>query len=332
MRVKTFLTFRVFCTCLGIFAASTTRMLAADCVQITQLDGKLRIEINGQLFTEYHYQDVPRPYFYPVLGPEELAMTRKWPMEESPGEEHDHPHHRGLWYAHGDVNGLDFWSETKNYCKIVHDGFVKIQSGNERGVIISKDKWVDHSGVVVCSDLRTLRVYNRPGAGAERVFDFEITLQAPPDKPVVFGDSKEGTMATRLAETMRLQDKDKKRGAGHIVMSTGVRDEETWGKRADWCDYYGPINGKTVGLAIFDHPDNPRHPTWWHVRDYGLFAANPFGLHDFEKKPKGAGDFEIGPGQAVTFRYRFYYHLGNEIDAHVPARYDEYIHSKPATE
>jgi len=135
-------------------------------------------------------------------------------------------------------------------------------------------------------------------------------------------------MATRLAETMRLQDKDKQRGAGHIVMSTGVKDEDTWGKRADWCDYSGPVNGKTVGLAIFDHPDNPRHPTWWHVRDYGLFAANPFGLHDFEKKPKGTGDFEIGPGQAVTFRYRFYYHLGNENDAHVAARYDEYTHSK----
>jgi hypothetical protein len=328
MRVKTFLPLRVSCFCLGFFVASAFRMCAADGVQISQLDGKLRIEINGQLFTEYHYQDVPRPYFYPVLGPEELAMTRKWPMEEPPGEQHDHPHHRGLWYAHGDVNGLDFWSETTNYCKIVHDGFVKIQSGNERGVIISKDKWVGHDGGVVCTDVRTLRVYNRPGN--ERLFDFEITLQAPPDKPLVFGDSKEGTMATRLAETMRLQTKDKQPGAGHIVMSTGVRDEETWGKRADWCDYYGPVNGKTVGLAIFDHPENPRHPTWWHVRDYGLFAANPFGLHDFEKKPKGTGDLKIGPGQAVTFRYRFYYHLGNETDAHVAARYNEYIHSKPA--
>jgi hypothetical protein len=225
---------------------------------------------------------------------------------------------------------LDFWSETKDYCKIVHDGFVKIQSGNEHGVVISKDKWVDHNGGAVCTDLRTLRVYNRPGN--ERLFDFEITLQAPPDKPLLFGDSKEGTMATRLAETMRLQDKDKRPGAGHIVMSTGVKDGDTWGKRADWCDYSGPVNGKTVGLAIFDHPDNPRHPTWWHVRDYGLFAANPFGLHDFEKKPKGTGDFEIGPGQAVTFRYRFYYHLGNEIEAHVAAQYDEYAHAKLTTE
>jgi hypothetical protein len=77
--------------------------------------------------------DVPRPYFYPVLGPDESPMTRKWPLEASKDEEHDHPHHRGLWYAHGSVNGLDFWSETTNSCKIVHDEFVKVQSGKDYG-------------------------------------------------------------------------------------------------------------------------------------------------------------------------------------------------------
>ncbi len=300
-------------------------------VQISPQDGALRVEIRGQLFTVYHFADVPRPYFYPVLGPDELPMTRHWPMEEAKGEEHDHPHHRGLWYAHGDVNGLDFWSEAANYCKIVHDQFLKVQSGREVGIIKSTDKWVNHDGAIVCTDVRTVRIYNRPAT--ERMFDFDITLQAPPDKPVVFGDTKEGSMATRLAETMRLKHKDGP-GDGHIVMSTGVRDQETWGKRADWCDYYGPVAGgpngpETLGLAIFDHPDNPRHPTTWHVRDYGLFAANPFGLHDFEKKPKGAGNFTIPAGQSVTFRYRFYYHHGDEKQAQVAERYQAYAAEKP---
>jgi hypothetical protein len=330
MRIKTPSAFRAFCLCLGALIGNPGGLRAADGVQILQLDGKLRVEINGRLFTEYHYQDVPRPYFYPVLGPDELGMTRKWPLEETTDEEHDHPHHRGLWYAHGDVNGLDFWSEGKNFCKIAHDGFVKVQSGKERGLIISKDKWLDHNGAVACTDTRTLRIYNRPGN--ERLFDFDITLTAPPDKPVVFGDSKEGTMATRLTERMRLLDKNKQPGAGHIVMSTGVRDGETWGKRADWCDYYGPVNGETVGVAIFDHPENPRHPTWWHVRDYGLFAANPFGVHEFEKKPKGTGDFTIPSGQSATFRYRFYYHRGNESEGRVAEHYEEYIHSKDVKE
>ena len=98
-----------------------------------------------------------------------------------------------------------------------------------------------------------------------------------------------------------------------------------WGKRAAWCDYYGPVAGKTVGIAIFDHPKNPRHPTWWHVRDYGLFAANPFGRHDFENLPdRSAGDLVVPPGKSVTFRYRFYLHEGDDQQANVAGRYKEY--------
>jgi hypothetical protein len=297
-----------------------------DGVQISQQDGKLRIEINGKLFTEYYYKDVPRPYFYPLLGPGELPMTRHWPMENPPGEEHDHPHHRSLWYAHSSVNGLDFWTEGKN-TKIVHEKFLDIQSGKESGTIQSADNWVAQDGTVICTDVRTLRVYNRPDD--RRLFDFDVTLSALPDKPVILGDEKDGTMAVRVAETMRVKHKDKP-GDGHIVLSSGARDGEAWGKRADWCDYYGPVDGKTVGIAIFDHPENPRHPTWWHVRDYGLFAANPFGVHDFEKKPKGTGDFTIPAGQSVTFRYRFYMHEGDEKQAGVAKEYQEYSRtSKP---
>jgi len=317
--------------CANLLNAQSNGADSASGVVISPLiDNTLRVEISGQLFTIYHYVDVPRPYFYPVLGPDELPMTRKWPMEETKDEEHDHPHHRGLWYAHGNVNGLDFWSEETNFCKIVHDKFVKVKSGKDVGIIKATDKWLDHAGNVVCTDVRTMRFYNLPSS--ERMFDFDITLQAPPDKPVVFGDTKEGTMATRLPETMRLKHK-KGPGEGHIVMSSGLRDGETWGTHGDWCDYYGPVAGgpngpETLGVAIFDHPDNPRHPTTWHVRDYGLFAANPFGLHDFEKKPKGAGDLTIAAGQSVTFRYRFYYHRDDEKQGEVAAHYEKYATEK----
>jgi hypothetical protein len=156
--------------------------------------------------------------------------------------------------------------------------------------------------------------------------DFAITLFAS-NGPLTLGDTKEGTMAVRLAETMPLRGPA---GSGHIVNSAGARDDATWGKRADWCDYYGPVEGRTVGLAIFDHPENPRHPTWWHVRDYGLFAANPFGRHDFEKLPnKTAGDLTVPAGQSVTFRYRFYLHEGNEQQANVAEKYREYVKSTP---
>ena len=102
----------------------------------------------------------------------------------------------------------------------------------------------------------------------------------------------------------------------------------TWGKQAEWCDYHGPVEGKVVGIAGFDHPANPRHPTWWHVRDYGLFAANPFGVHDFEKKPAGTGNLTIPAGKSVTFKYRFYLHEGDEKQANVAARYKDYSAGK----
>jgi len=308
----------------SFFSPGRSTPAASPAVQIFQKNDQLEVNIGGRLFTEYTYKNVARPYFYPLLGPNELPMTRRWPVEDGEGEEHDHPHHRGLWYAHSNVDGFDFWTEGK-HCQIAHEKFLKIQSGQNFGVIQSKNNWMTPEGKIVCSDVRTIRFYNRPGS--ERLFDFDITIHAPDNKAVTFGDDKDGAMAVRVAESMRVNHKTKP-GEGHIVLSTGVRDKETWGQRADWCDYYGPVQGQTVGIAIFDHPQNPRHPTWWHVRDYGLFAANPFGVHDFEKKPKGTGDFTIAAGQSATFRYRFYMHAGDEQQARVAEHYEQYAREK----
>lgn len=303
-------------------AGSASEGAKSEGVKITQLEDKLRIEINGELFTEYRFKGAPHVYFYPVIGPGGLPMTRNYPMvPDSEGEDHDHPHQRSLWYSHGAVNGVDFWSESPKAGKIAHDKFLEIKSGADAGVIKTQNQWIAPDGTVVCTDERTFRVYARPNN--ERLFDYEITLKAG-DKEVVLGDTKEGSMGVRIAETMRLSHGKNKPGKGHIVQSTGVRDDDTWGKRAAWCDYYGPVNDKIVGIAIFDHPQNPKHPTWWHVRDYGLFAVNPFGVHDFEKKPAGAGNLTIPAGQSITFRYRFYLHEGDEQQAKVAERYQEY--------
>jgi hypothetical protein len=290
-------------------------------VRITELPDRLRVEVNGQLWTEYFFKDVPRPYCYPLIGPGEVPMTRNWPMRSTPDEEHDHKHHRSFWFAHGSVNGHDFWSEEKDFGKTIHDGFTEVKSGNDAGVIKSRNRWVTAEGNTVCTDDRVLRFY-APAQASTRVIDFDITLHAS-NGEVTLGDTKEGTMALRLAETMRLKGKV---GKGHIVNSAGARDDATWGKRAEWCDYYGPVDGKTVGVAIFDHPQNPRHPTWWHVRDYGLFAANPFGQHDFEKLPDiSAGNLTIPAGQSITFRYRFYFHEGDDQQGQVAEKYKEYV-------
>jgi hypothetical protein len=315
----------------GTLPATGEELTSGKGVQITQLSDRLRVEINGQLFTEYVFKNTPRPYCYPILGPGGAAMTRNYPMKDTPGEDRDHKHHRSLWFAHGSVNGLDFWSEDNSFGKTLHESFAEIKSGQDMGVIRSRNNWVAADGKLVCMDDRTLRFYNRPAN--ERLVDFEITLHASHGE-LTFGDTKEGTMSLRLAETMRLKPSKENAGktGGHIVNSAGARDGATWGKRAAWCDYSGPVDGKTVGVAIFDHPQNPRHPTWWHVRDYGLFAANPFGQHDFEKLPdKTAGNLVIPASQSVTFRYRFYFHEGDDRQARVAERYADYTKAVPSS-
>ena len=304
-------------------------------VRITELTNRLRIEIGGKLFTEYYFKDVPRPFCYPLIGPGEVPLTRNFPMKTVAGEDQDHPHHRSLWFTHGSVNGVDFWSESPKAGKIVHDKFLLTKASGQEAVIKSRNKWIDVNGVLVCEDERTLRIHHKKDS--PRVVDFEITLFALKEKELVFGDTKEGSMAVRVAESMRAF-RGKEPNNGRIALSTGIiddgestrlareekREAATWGKRAAWCDYSGPVDGKIVGIAIFDHPKNPRHPTWWHVRDYGLFAANPFGVHDFEKKPKGEGDLVIPPGKSVTFRYRLVLHEGDEKQADLEKLYENY--------
>jgi len=292
-------------------------------VKIDDVDKKLRVEINGKLFTEYNYQDVPRPFFYPLIGPTGAPVTRNWPMKDiNPDEAKDHVHHKSLWFTHGEINGNDFWGEGgANSGKVVHDKFLKVSSGTDMGEIISTDKYVAKDGKVICTDTRTHKFYNTKDG---RIMDFEITIHASNGK-VTMGDTKEGSMAVRLTPTMRLKGKV---GQGHIVNSEGQTDGKTWGKRAAWCDYYGPVDGQVVGVAIFDHPSNPKHPTWWHVRDYGLFAANPFGVHNFENKPAGTGDITIPAGESLTFKYRFYFHKGDEKQSHVAEHYRKYAGTK----
>jgi hypothetical protein len=302
--------------------------VAGDGVILQELPGQeglLRIEIDGELFAEYVYRGASRPCLYPVLGPGGVPVTRRWPLQEGVGEDKDHPHHRSLWFSHGDVNGIDFWSESARAGKTVHAEFLEISSGRKSGTLRTRNELVAPDGTRVGTVLHTFHFYPHPVA---RLFDFNVTLVAS-DGDLKLGDTKEGTMAVRLAETMRLKPNKFNQGkpTGHIVNSQGIRDDATWGKRAAWVDYYGPVEGQILGVAIFDHPQNPRHPTWWHVRDYGLFAANPFGIHDFEKKPAGTGNMVVPSGNQLTFRYRFLIHRGNEIEGQVAQFYQEYSKS-----
>jgi hypothetical protein len=314
----------------GLFAPGFA-LAAANDVKLTRSNDRIRVEIGGKLFTEYIFQGLPRPIFYPVLAADGTELTRNYPMKKGvPGEVEDHPHHRALWFTHGNVNGIDFWAEgNPQKGKIVSESVEQSTKGGV-GTIRARNKWVGPDGTVHVTDDTTIRIR---GAGASRLLDYEVTLKAPAGKPAVFGDTKEGSMAIRLPLWMtpsHRQGKKTHEGKGTIVNAEGVKDKATWGKRSTWVDYHGPKDGKVYGVAMFDHPSNPRHPTWWHVRDYALFAANPFGKHDFEnlKNEPKAGDLTIPAGGSVTFRWRIYFHPGDEKAAKVADQYKAYAAGK----
>jgi hypothetical protein len=275
------------------------------------------VKIDGQFFTEYLVFSGAKPILWPVLGPTGKPMTRAYPLGETPDERKDHIHQRSVWFTHGDVNGVSFWDEMKSHGDIKHREFVKIESG-ATAQIVTRNDWVSQEGKRVCEDQRCL-TFGRDGEN--RWIDFDITLKAT-DGPVKFGDTKEGAMGVRVAETIKV---DAKQG-GKIVNSDGLADQAAWGKRASWVDYYGPVEGQTVGIAMLNHPSSFRYPTYWHVRTYGLFAANPFGLHDFlGKNAKDAdGSYTLKAGESLSLRYRLVFHKGSEKEGRIAETWEKY--------
>jgi hypothetical protein len=288
---------------------------AAAEVTVEKTPQGVTVKTDGKLFTEYLIRSGSKPILWPIVGPTGKRVTRNWPMEKDvPGEtDRDHVHQRSMWFTHGSVNGIDFWSEGKG--RIEHREFVKVEGGPQ-AVIVARNDWLSPDGSKVqCQDERTLTF----GADADRRWiDFEISIKAS-NGPVVFGDTKEGSFGVRVASSMRVQT----RKGGHIVNSEGKKDDSAWGKPAAWVDYYGPVEGETTGIAILNHPSSFRFPTYWHVRGYGLFAANPFGLHDFTGGAS-KGDYTLPDGETLKLRYRVLLHNGDETVGRVAEAFAEF--------
>jgi hypothetical protein len=277
--------------------------------------GNLRVLKDGRLLAEYRCDGEPKPYLFPVIGPTGARFTRAYPMEKVADEDLDHPHQRSFWFTHGKVNGVDFWSETAGHGSIRETAKLTRIAGPALALIRTTNDWIGPDGKKVCEDERAYRFYN---TRSSQVIDFDITIKATAG-PVMFGDTKEGMFGLRVASTM-----DVKRGqGGRITNAEGVTDAAAWGKPSPWVDYTGPVAGETVGIAILNHPDSFRYPTTWHVRDYGLFAANPFGWHDFGLGR--SGEHTLLPGGSISFRYRVVLHKGDTSSAQIPAVFQAYV-------
>jgi len=297
----------------------------ASSIAFDQHDGSIAVTANGEPLTTFYFgSEEPKPYLHPLRAADGTVVSRNYPMRDDvEGEAKDHPHHRGLWFTHGDVNGFDFWANELTYEDRTHKGKVVLNGVHETadGFIRADFDWLSPEGEVVLTEDRTMHF---AVDGDNVVLDFDMTLKAA-TAPVKFGDTKEGFFAIRLAPTMRERLPDKSPGTGVILNASGATGaKNTWGKASPWVDYSGPIDGKTYGVAIFDHPQNPKHPTFWHVRDYGLFAANAFGEHDFFSDPDRDGSVTIQPGEELRFRYRVVIHPGDAQAAGIAGLYDSW--------
>ncbi|WP_086475828.1 DUF6807 domain-containing protein [Arenibacter amylolyticus] len=311
-------------------------------IQLLRDDAQKQVSvlIDGQLFTAYRYpSNIKKPVLYPLVTPEGSTITRKFPLEPSAGERADHPHHVGVWFNYGDVNGLDFWNNSDSikverrdeYGTIVHKNFLEIQGGDSTGLLKVAMDWIAPRGEVLLTENTTFLF---KGEGDVYSID-RITQLSAPNGPVLFKDNKEGVLGIRVARALE-HPSDKpivftdanglptavpvlnNDGVnGNYINSEGVEGNDCWGKRADWVNLTSSIGKENISLVILDHKNNPGYPTYWHARGYGLFAANPLGQEVFSKGEETL-NFRLEQGEAVTFKHSIIVaskHLGKtELD------------------
>lgn len=321
------------------FCAFASALSAAE-FTVEEVEDGVVINIDGELFTKYVTGDEisNKPYFYPVIGPTGAEMTRAYPMKDVEGERQDHPHHRSLYFGHQFINDYDTWHErltmeerSKGNEEKLAEMMKKVGTSAHRKVILAK---VNDDEAVLRVTTDYLNAKGEKMLGDERAFVFRVAKNGSRiiDSTIVFigteesvtlSDAKDAGFSVRVAHALSV---DAKQG-GRIVNSNGDLDKNAWGKRAAWCDYNGVIDGKKVGVAILNHPQSFRHPTPWHVRSYGLFTANPFGLKTVAGE-KEAAPVELKKDESFTLRHRVIFHAGDEKEAGIAAAYEAYAKEK----
>lgn len=279
--------------------------------EFIEKEKSLELHENGKLVTALR-SDYRVPYLFPLMSASGANIARYWPMDDShPTEQRDHPHHRGLWLAHGDVSGIDFWHADENTAITVKSHKTSVHG--DVATLTANLLWTN-SGNEILSEIRTF-TFSKPDPLTLKI-EFTAALSTSQDE-VVFGDTKEGTFAIRMDRSLRVKGPEAK---SQLTDSEGRSGGAVWGKRALWTATHGPDElGQPVVVAIIDHADSFRHPTHWHARDYGLQAANPFGIHDFEKNPnKTIGNHTLAKGESLTLKYTVIIHQGSLDTAKLP--------------
>jgi hypothetical protein len=302
------------------------RMSAADVDVLPRPEARrVEVRIDGAPFTAYVWpESLTKPVLFPIRTARGTVVTRGFPLEPRAAERVDHPHQVGYWLTYGDVNGVDFWGNSKELApeeqarkgRIVHREIREARGGNDRGTLAVALDWIVPDGRPVLEEATSF-VFR--GDRTSRTIDRTTVLTA--NEPVVFADTKEGMLGLRVARSLE-QPSDRPEvftdASGHpttvpVLDNTGVTGlyhssegltgDAVWGTRARWVALAGRIGKEEVVLILLDHPGNPGYPTYWHARGYGLFAANPLGQKDFSQGRHVLG-FHLDEKKSATFRYR----------------------------
>jgi len=295
---------------------------------------KVDVFIKGNLFTSYQYPiNIEKTFLFPVNAPDGSVITRGYPIEPRKGERVDHPHHIGIWFNHGNVNGLDFWNNSSaipadkkdEYGHIVHQKIVKAENG-KKGILEVVQNWEDNKGNKL---LRENTRYVFSGDKSSRTID-HISVLTAVNGAVIIGDSKEGMFAIRVDRAFEMpsnealiftDDKgipttikatDNKGVTGMYTSSQGLSGDAVWGTRNDWVILSGTKDNVRISMALFDNPKNPGYPAYAHARGYGLFSLNNFGQNSYDSKLEKR-TYTIENGQSVTLYHRFYVQSGSDL-------------------
>ncbi len=294
----------------GLLALAPAFVAAADKpgpVRLEKADGTVEITIGGAPFATYHFKGYEKPFLAPLRTAGGVAVTRSLDKEAIT----DHPHHKGLWVGVDEVNGNRHWMEAQ---PVRNETVEIVKAEGDPAVFKAVQRWIGKDGKPVLTETDTVSV------SADRLVAYDLALTPAGDEPVEFGDTKEGFFAVRLRDELR-----GKGGTGKIVNANGAAGEkETWGRTAAWVDYSGTVDGKPVGVAIFDHPANVR-PSRYHVRDYGLFAISPFGEKAYTNGENDPNEIVLKPRESLRLRFAAFVHDGDREAADVAGRYRKYV-------
>lgn len=295
-------------------------------LNVDEQNKKVEVFADGQLFTAYIYPDnVKKPVLWPLVSPKGNILTRSYPMLNKEGDRTDHPHHVGIWFNYGDVNGLDFWNNSEArpkedshlYGNIQHVSVEKAVGGEGSGNLSTRSLWLSPVGETLLNEKSSFNFYAKDQL---RIIDRSTTLVSMVDT-VLFRDNKEGLFAIRVARELELpsqgvtqlidshgnitevENSENNLVKGNYRSSDGLTGEKVWGTRSKWMKLSSEINGEPVSVVIIDHPSNPGYPTYWHARGYGLFSANNLGQSVFSKGVNEL-NFQLAKGESVEFKHR----------------------------